>query len=82
LSSPNNETDRQDITEILLKEKVEDTNGDLATHTSISPILHGFAPVFVNYKKVAFDSQLQILKLTNFLPMVGGSLKVLPLHIA
>ena len=25
--SPNNETDRQDITEILLKEKVEDTNG-------------------------------------------------------
>jgi hypothetical protein len=24
--SPNNETDRQDITEILLKENVEDTN--------------------------------------------------------
>jgi hypothetical protein len=25
--SPNNKTDRQDITEILLNEKVEDTNG-------------------------------------------------------
>jgi len=25
--SPNNKTDRQDIREILLKEKVEDTNG-------------------------------------------------------
>ena len=25
--SPNNKTDRQDITEILLKEKLEDTNG-------------------------------------------------------
>jgi hypothetical protein len=25
--SPNNQTDRQDITEIILNEKVEDTNG-------------------------------------------------------
>jgi hypothetical protein len=39
----------------------------------------GSRPVFVNYKKAALDSQPQMLKLTNFLPMVGGSLKVLQL---
>jgi hypothetical protein len=26
------------------------------THTSLSPILRGFAPGFVNYKKGALDS--------------------------
>ena len=36
-------------------------------------------PVFVNYKKAALDSQPQMLKLTNYLPMVGGSLRVLQL---
>jgi hypothetical protein len=39
----------------------------------------GSRPVFVYYKKAALDSQPQMLKLTNFLPMVGGSLKVLQL---
>ena len=41
----------------------------------------GSRPVFVNlnYKKAALDSQPEMLKLTNFLPMVGGSLKVLQL---
>jgi hypothetical protein len=39
----------------------------------------GSCPVFVNYKKAALDSQPQMLKLTNCLPMVGGSLKVLQL---
>jgi hypothetical protein len=34
---------------------------------------------FVNYKKAALDSQPQMLKLTNFLPLVGGSLKILQL---
>jgi hypothetical protein len=34
---------------------------------------------FVNYKKGAFDSQLQVIKLTRYLPMVGGSLWVLRL---
>jgi hypothetical protein len=37
----------------------------------------GSRPVIVNYKNAALDSQPQMLKLTNFLPMVGGSLKVL-----
>jgi hypothetical protein len=36
----------------------------------------GSRPVFVNYKMAALDSQLQMLKLTNVLPMVGGSLTV------
>ena len=41
----------------------------------------GSRPVFVNlnYEKAALDSQPEMLKLTNFLPMVGGSLKVLQL---
>ena len=50
---------------------------DLITHTSLSPIRRGFAPGFVNYKKGALDSQLQVIKFTSCLPMVGGSL-VLP----
>ena len=31
-------------------------------------------------KKGAFDSQLQVIKFTSCLPMVGGSLRVLRLH--
>ena len=34
---------------------------------------------FVNYKKGALDSQLQVIKFTSCLPMVGGSLQVLRL---
>jgi hypothetical protein len=41
----------------------------------------GSRPVFVNYKKAALDSQPQMLKLTNFLPIVGGSLKGLQLTV-
>jgi len=52
---------------------------DLTTHTSLSPIRRGFAPGFVNYKKGALDSQPQVLKFTSYLPMVGGSLRVLRL---
>jgi hypothetical protein len=33
----------------------------LTTHTSLSPIRRGFAPVFVNYKKVASDTVYQLL---------------------
>jgi hypothetical protein len=33
----------------------------------------------LNYKKAALDTQPQMLKLTNCLPMVGGSLRVLHL---
>ena len=51
----------------------------LATHTSLSPTRRGFAPAFVNYKKVALDSQLQVIKFTSCLSMVGGSLLVLRL---
>ena len=35
----------------------------------------GFAPVFVNYKKGALDSQPQVIKFTS-LPVVAGSLRV------
>ena len=38
-----------------------------------------FAPGFVNYKKGALDSQPQVTEFTSFLPMVGGSLRVLRL---
>ena len=48
----------------------------LTTHTSLSPIWHGFAPGFVNYKKGALDSQPQGIKFTSCLPVVGGSLRV------
>ena len=34
---------------------------------------------FVNYKKGALDSQPQMIKLSSFLPMVGGSFQVLRL---
>ena len=37
----------------------------------------GFAPGFVNYKKGALDSHLQVTKFTSYLPMVGGFLRVL-----
>ena len=33
---------------------------------------------FVNYKKGALDSQSQVIKFTSYLPMVGGSLRLLP----
>jgi hypothetical protein len=51
----------------------------LTTHTSLSPIRHGFAPGFVSYKKGALDSQPQVIKFTSCLPMVGGSQRVLRL---
>jgi hypothetical protein len=47
------------------------------TVTSLSPIQRGFAPGFVNYKKGVLDSQLQVIKLSSYLPMVGDSLRVL-----
>ena len=50
---------------------------NLTTHTSLSPIRRGFAPGFVNYKKGALDSQPQMIKFTSFLPIAGGSLRVL-----
>ena len=34
----------------------------LTTHTSLSPIRHGFAPGFVYYKKGTLDSQPQVIK--------------------
>ena len=37
----------------------------LTSHTSLSPIRHGFAPVFINYKKGALDSQPQVIKFTH-----------------
>jgi hypothetical protein len=52
---------------------------NITTHTSISPIRHGFVPGFVNYKKGALDSQPHVIKFTSCLPMVGGSLRVLRL---
>ena len=38
-----------------------------------------YAPGFVNYKKGALDSQPQVIKFTSYLPMVGGSLRILRL---
>jgi hypothetical protein len=37
-----------------------------------------FSNIFVNYKKGALDSQPQVIKLSSCLPMVGGSLRLLP----
>jgi hypothetical protein len=37
-------------------------------------MLHKFAPGFVIYKNDALDLQLQEIKFTSCLPMVGGSL--------
>ena len=51
----------------------------LTTLISLSPIRRGFMPGFVNYKKGALDSQLQVIKFTSCLPTVGGSLRVLRL---
>jgi hypothetical protein len=50
-------------------------------NNSYKPITNtrGFAFGFVNYKKGALDSQPQVIKLTSFLPMVGGSFQVLRL---
>jgi hypothetical protein len=42
-------------------------------------IQRGFVPGFVNYKKGALDLQLQMIKFTSCLPMVGGSLWILQL---
>jgi hypothetical protein len=41
-------------------------------------IRRGFAPSFVNYKKGALDSQLQVIKFTCCLPRIGGSLRLPP----
>ena len=51
------------------------------SNNSYKPITNTarFASGFVNYKKGAFDSQPQVIKLTSCLPMVGGSLRVLRL---
>jgi hypothetical protein len=38
---------------------------DLTAHTSLSPMQRGFAPISLNYKKDAFDSQLQVIKFTS-----------------
>ena len=51
----------------------------LTTHTSLSPIRRGFVPGYVDFKTGALDSQLQVIKFTSCLPMVGGSLWVLRL---
>ena len=37
----------------------------------------GFAPGFVNSKKGELESQPQAIKFTSYLPMIGGSLRVL-----
>ena len=46
--------------------------------TRLSPIRRGFASGVVNYKKGALDSQSHVIKFTSCLPMVGGSLRILP----
>ena len=50
-------------------------------NNSYKPITNtrGFAPDFVYYEKGALDSQPQVIKFTSYLPMVGGSLRVLRL---
>jgi hypothetical protein len=47
----------------------------LPTHTSLLPILRGFAPGIVSYIKRALDSY--VIKFTSCLTMVGGFLRVL-----
>ena len=44
----------------------------LTTHTSLSPRRRGFAPCFVNYKKGALDSQLQVIKFIRCLSTNTG----------
>jgi hypothetical protein len=41
----------------------------------------GFTSGFVITKNGALDSQVQVIKFTSYLPMVGGSLRVLRLLI-
>jgi hypothetical protein len=63
--------------EIKLKIEQQGSRVDyLTTHTSLPPIRRELAPGFVNYKKGALDSQ--VIKFTSCLPMVGGSLRILP----
>ena len=52
---------------------------DLTTHASLSPLRRGFAPRFGNNKKGELDSQPQVIKFISWLPMIGGSLRVLRL---
>jgi hypothetical protein len=52
---------------------------DLTALTSLSPIRREFTPSFVNYKKGALDSHLQVIKFTSCLPRIGGSFLVLRL---
>jgi len=51
----------------------------LTTHTSLSPIRHGFAPGFVNYKKWYTRLAAASDKVYQLLLMVGGSLRALQL---
>jgi hypothetical protein len=51
----------------------------ILSHNPIQSIRHGFALVFVNYKKGALDSQPHVIIFTCCLPMVSGSLRVLQL---
>ena len=51
---------------------------NLTTHTSLSPIQHGFAPGFVNYTKGCTRLATSSDKVTSCLSMVGGSLRVFP----
>jgi hypothetical protein len=53
-------------------------HGVFTIRTSLIPIRRGFTPGFVNYKRGALDSPPQVIKLTNCLPMVGGSLRLPP----
>jgi hypothetical protein len=59
-------------------EKTRSNRLNLSDFLCLTPFSAIF-PVFVNYKKAALDSQPQMLRLTNCLPMVGGSLRVLQL---
>jgi hypothetical protein len=49
----------------------------LLNYLALQSFDFGFAPGFAIYKKGALDSQPQVIKFTSFLPMVGGSLRVL-----
>jgi hypothetical protein len=49
----------------------------LLGHNRKKNIRRKFAPSFINYKKGALDSQLQVIKITSCLSMVGGSLRVM-----
>ena len=49
------------------------------TYTSLSPIRRGFAPSFINYKKVHSTRNHKWYKFTSCLSRIGGSLRVLRL---